>query len=201
MRPDVKTLPRSRRPRCAGFSLVELLVALTILSGVTGLLIAVLTSSEHTQRRTMARAEVQAAARQTMNLVTSELRQAGSDPRIPPVGVVGVIAADSTTLRIRADLNADGAIQTTEPSEEVIYSYNAVAQTVSRNPGTGAEVVQRGVTNLRFTYFDADNQPLTALPLSTADRALVHSVGVTFTCDAANSHPLTMTTLVTLRNQ
>ena len=193
-------LPRTRRPECAGFTLVEFLVALTIMATLMAVLTAVLMSSGHTQRRTMARAELQASARQTMELVATELRQAGSDPRIPPVGIVAVIAADSTSLHVRADLNGDGAIQTTEPSEEVTYTYNAGAETLSRDPGGGAQVLQTGVTMLRFTYFDASNQPLTALPLNATDCSLVHSIGVTFTCTAANSYPLTLATLVTLRN-
>jgi len=190
-----------RRRNDEGFTMVELLVALSIMATVIAILAAVLIGSVHTQRETMSRAEIQAAARQTVALMATELRQTGADPRIPPVGVVGVAAADSTSVRIRADLNGDGAIGTTEPSEDVTYTYNPNTQTVSRNPGTGAQALQNHVTNLRFTYFDSEDAPLTSLPLSTTDRALVHSIGLTLTCDTPDSHPLTLTTRITLRNQ
>lgn len=184
-----------------GFTLVELLVALTIMAALTVVLASVLIATLHTQRRTMSRAEVQGASRQTVALMATELRQAGSDPRIPPVGIVGVVAADSQSVHIRADLNADGAIGTAEPSENVTFSYDPNAQTVIRDPGTGAEVLQNNVTDLRFTYFDSANQPLTSLPLSATDCSLVHSIGLTLTCDASDSHPLTLTTRINLRNQ
>jgi prepilin-type N-terminal cleavage/methylation domain-containing protein len=190
-----------RRQTDAGFTLVELLVALSIMATVIGVLTAVLTGTMQTQRRTVSRAEVQGATRQTVALMATELRQAGSDPRIPPAGIVGVVAADSQSVHIRADLNADGAIGTAEPSENVTYTYNPNAQTVSRDPGTGAVALQNHVTNLRFTYFDSTNQPLTSLPLTAADCALVHSIGLTLTCDAPDSHPLTLTTRINLRNQ
>ena len=197
----MKDNDRMRRLECAGFSLVELLVAITIMAALTGILTAVLIASERTQRRTMSRAEVQAGGRQTITLMATELRQAGSDPRIPPIGVVGVVAADSQSVRIRADLDADGAIETTEPSEDISFTYDADAQVVYRDPGTGAEVLQNNVTDLRFTYFDSANLPLTTLPLSADDRSLVHSIGLTMTCDTRDSYPLTLTTRITLRNQ
>jgi prepilin-type N-terminal cleavage/methylation domain-containing protein len=197
----VKDNDRVRRPADGGFTLVELMVAITIMAALTALLTAVLISSGHTQRRTMSRAEVQSASRQTIALMATELRQTGSDPRIPPVGVVGVVTADSQSVRIRADLDADGTIETTEPSEDITFSYDANGQTVLRNPGTGAQILQNHVTEFHFTYFDSSNQPLTSLPLSAADRALVHSIGLTLTCRTAESHPLTLTTRITLRNQ
>jgi prepilin-type N-terminal cleavage/methylation domain-containing protein len=189
------------RPRCAGFTLVELLVAITIMAAVTGLLTGVLISAGHTQRRTLSRAELQGAGRQTLALMTTEIRQTGSDPHIPPIGLAGVLVASAQSVRVRADLNADGTIQTAEPSEDVTYTYDADSQTVYRNPGTGAQALQAGVTALDFTYFDSANQPLTSLPLSSSDRARVHTIGITLTCEARDSHPLTLTTLVTLRNQ
>ena len=127
---------RTQRLPDAGFTLVELLVALSIMAALTALLAGVLIATMHTQRRTLSRADVQGASRQTVALMATELRQAGSDPRIPPVGIVGVVAADSQSIHIRADLNGDGAIGTAEPSENITFSYDPNAQTVVRDPGT-----------------------------------------------------------------
>lgn len=193
---------RHRRPmQDAGFTLVELLVTLTILAVVVGLLTVIMLTSDRTHRRTLSRAEVQAAGRHTLSLMTTELRQAGADPRIPPVGVTGVVSADSVTVRVRADLNANGTFQTTEPSEDVTYRYDADDGVLYRNPGAGEEEILAGITDMRFTYFDTADQPLTAMPLSAGDRALVHTIGVSMTCAANNSQPLTLTTRITLRNQ
>jgi prepilin-type N-terminal cleavage/methylation domain-containing protein len=189
-----------RRPE-AGFTLVELLVSLTIFAVVAVILGTVIVSSNRTQRQTTHRADVQGASRAALSLMSAELSQAGADPRVPPTGIAAVSSADSTTVRVQADLNGDGVIQTTEPSEDVTYSYDASAKALLRNPGTGAAQVLINVTQLRFTYFDASDQPLTSLPLSASDRALVRSIGITFTCEENDSHPLSHSTKITLRNQ
>jgi prepilin-type N-terminal cleavage/methylation domain-containing protein len=192
---------RPRLRKSDGFSLVELMVTLTILAAVAGILSSVLVSANRTHRMTTRRAEIQASSRQALALLTTELLQAGADPSIPPVGITAIVSADSVSVRVRSDINGDGTIQTTEPSEDVTYTYNPVAKTLTRNPGSGAVSALERVTNMRFSYFDANDQPLTTLPLSATDRALVRSIGVTLTCEDRDSHPFTHTTRITLRNQ
>jgi hypothetical protein len=102
---------------------------------------------------------------------------------------------------VRADLNSNGTIQTAEPSEDITYSYNSGTRSIMRNPGTGAAAVLPNVTAMQLRYFNAANQPLTLLPLSSTDRALVHSIGLTVTAADIDSLPVTLTTRVTLRNQ
>jgi type IV pilus assembly protein PilW len=195
------TTERAHPRPSGGFTLVELLVGLTIFAVIAGILVTILVSANRTHRQTSDRADIQAASRQALSLLTAELSQAGADPKIPPAGIVGIVAADSASVRVRADLNADGAIQTTEPSEDVTYSYDANARNLLRNPGSGAVPVLQNVTAMRFSYFDIADQPLSTLPLSASDRALVRSIGVTLTCDERGSHPFTHSTRITLRNQ
>ncbi len=196
----IVSTPRAPGRSSAGFTLVELLVSLTIFAMVAGVLTTVLITANRTHRQTTHRAEIQGASRQALSLLTAELAQAGADPMIPPAGITGIVTADSTSLRVRADLNANGTIQTTEPSEDITYTYDAGAQTLSRNPGSGAAVVLQNVTDLRFTYFDAADQPLSTLPLSATHRALVRSIGITLTSSDRDSHPFTHDTRITLRN-
>ena len=192
----------TRAPRhSSGFTLLELLVTLTILAMVLLVLSSIFIATNRTHRKVNRNANLQASTRQTLSLMTTEIREAGADPAVPPIGLVGILTADSTTLRVRADLNADGAITTTEPSEDVTYSYVAGSKTVQRNPGTGASDLLKNVTAIRFTYFDGTNTPLTTLPLSAADRLAVHSIGVTITCLDRDSQTLTLDNRIFLRNQ
>jgi len=195
-------MPLTSRHRAdAGMTLIEILVGLVIFSLVTVALTTILFSSTRVGTRTAKRADVQGGCRQALSLMSTELRQAGVDPRIPPVGIVGIMSADSVNIRVRGDLNGDGVIQTTEPSEDVTYSFVDSTGVLSRNPGAGAQVVLSNITDMRLTYFDASNTPLTALPLSATDAARVLSIGVSITAEEADSRPITLATRITLRNR
>lgn len=192
---------RMRRRDETGMTLVELLVAIWI-SAIVGLALStILFSSTRVGSRTSRRAEVQGAARQTLSLVCTELRQAGADPRIPPSGIAGLVWADSVSIRVRADLNGDGAIQIAEPSEDVTYSWSDSADVLSRNGGAGAATVLSGVTDFSLRYFGAGDSALTQLPLSASDRSLVKSIQLSFTAQDGDSRPLTLTSRITLRNR
>ncbi|HUK63174.1 MAG TPA: prepilin-type N-terminal cleavage/methylation domain-containing protein [Dongiaceae bacterium] len=191
--------PAALRQR--GMTLIEVLVATAILTGVIAMVMTILISTTHLHSKTMRRVEAQGDARQALSLLSMEVRQAGADPSNPPVGVTAVVQADSVTLRVRSDLNGNGVIDTAEPSEDVTYHYDPGSRTLTRNPGAGAATLLTGVSNLRFSFFDAAGNPLLAMPLSAADAALVHSVGVTFATVGRDSVTLNLSTTITLRNQ
>ena len=193
--------PGNRLDSNRGMTLVELLITTAILGIVLLVVTGIMLSSSRLETRTVRRATVQAASRQALALMTTELRQAGADPGNPPAGVVGIVSADSNQVRVRADLNGDGAIQTAEPSEDVTYSYNDTTNSISRNPGSGPTDLISNVTDMRLSYFDAANQPITPLPLSTANAARVTAIGLTITSESRDSHPITLTTRITLRNR
>jgi type IV pilus assembly protein PilW len=192
--------PRSRNRAEAGLTLVELMVTVTVIGLVLAILTGVLSSTGRVQGRTVRRAAIQADSRQTLALMTNEIRQAGADPSMPPVGIVGIVSADSVSVHIRADLSGDGVIQTAEPSEDVTYAYNAGQQILTRNPGSGAVTLMSNVTAVRFSYYDDANQLVLPMPLSATDAARVHSIGLTITCENKDSTPLTLNTRIALRN-
>ena len=181
-------------------TLIELMVAIAILAVATFTVTSIMISSSRMQARTARRADVQADCRQLVALMSAELRQAGADPRDPPIGLAGIVAGDAGLIHVRADLNGDGLIGTTEPSEDVTYALNDTTGVVTRDPGTGPDVALENVTSLVFTYFDEDNAPLATLPLSVADAARVRSIGLSITSVDRDSQPFTLTTRVSLRN-
>lgn len=190
-----------RTARESGFTLAELMIVLLVLAIVISAITAVLLSSSRQTQTTSARAGAQGGARQALSLMTTEVRQAGADPSIPPVGIVGIVSGDSISVHVRADLDGNGTISTTEPSEDVTYRWDSGARTLSRNPGTGASTLIGNVTQAQFTYFDDTNAAITALPLSATDAARVKSIGMSFTVSERGAQPVTLTTRVNLRNR
>ena len=185
----------------SGKTLVELLVTTTILGIVLMTVSTIMLSSSRVQSRTVRRAEIQSSSRQALSLMATELRQAGADPSNLPAGVIGIVAGEADMVHLRADLNGDGVIQTAEPSEDVTYRYDNIAHVVTRDSGPGPAAILLHVTGMQLSYYDAANQALVTLPLSTSDAARVKTVGLTITSEYRDSKPITLTTRITLRNR
>ena len=192
-------LPR-HRPANAGMTLVELMVTLAILALVTIIVTGILFATGKMHTRTARRAEVQMSAREGLSMMTTEIRQAGADPANPPIGLVGLVTASATQIRTRCDVNGDGTLQTTEPSEDITYNYDSAAKTLTRNPGSGAVILVSSVTSMSFAYYNAAGTAITPLPLTATNAALVRAVGVTVTTEDRDSRPLTLNTRIALRN-
>ena len=190
----------ARRRSEAGFTLIELMISVGVLGIVVLGVTAVLMSSGRAESRTVRRARVTGDTRQTMFLMTTEIRQAGADPSNPPIGVIGLVSAGNRSIHVRADLNGNGVIETAEPSEDITYAWDSTAKVIRRDPGTGAAVVDSNVTAFAFTYFDNTGLPVVPTPLSAADCARVCSVGVAMTARDRDSQPITLTARIALRN-
>ncbi|MCI0452283.1 MAG: prepilin-type N-terminal cleavage/methylation domain-containing protein [Candidatus Latescibacteria bacterium] len=180
-----------------GITLVELVVTVIVLGIVLLVVNQVFFSTTRIYGSTSTRANQQMNARAGVSVMITELRPAGSDPA--EQGIQGVLAAQSDTVHVQADLSGDGAIQTAEPSEDIMYFYDAGTQAVMRDPGTGPEVMIPNVTACAFTYFDVNNQPLVA-PLAGNQLELVRSIGIDITTQTDQGGQMTVSTRVALRN-
>jgi type II secretory pathway component PulJ len=181
-----------------GLTFIEVMITAVMLGTVLAVVSAVFYSSNDTYRETSRRVNLQRNARLGMDIMVKELRHAGCDPA--GVGVSAIIFASSDSLRIQADLDGDGVIETAEPSEDVTYFYNGVSQILFRDPGTGPQALVPNVSNLVFGYLDANNQPLGPLPLTPQTAAQVRSIAITITTRDREGEEVTLTTAAALRN-
>lgn len=181
----------------AGVTLVELMISLVILGVVLAVVNGVFISSNRLYSQTAVRAGQQMSGRVSLSVMMTELRTAGCDPA--QQGIVGIVDASETSAHVQADFNGDGAIGTAEPSENITYTWDPNAETLSRDPGTGPQVVMRNVTAFEFHYFDAANQELVP-PLTAAQRDLIRSIQITATTETRRGGELTSDTRVSLRN-
>lgn len=144
---------------CDGFSLLELIIAMTITIAVLGLAATLLASSFNVRARENQKTDALADAQRAVNIMTREIANAG-------FGLTnnGLVEADSTatTIRIRSNLNAFDS-QTTSSSisdrnEDVKYSlYTAGGDSyiVRLDIGTQNQttVLANRVDTLNIRYF------------------------------------------------
>ena len=154
------TEPNARRPD-SGFSLIELLIAMTITITLLGLTSGFLASSFNVRARENQKTDALADAQRALNIMTREIANTGFG-----LSNNGIVAADSneTAIRVRANLNAFDS-QTTSNSindrnEDVKYSlYSAGSDSyiVRLDIGTQNQttVLANRVDALRIRYYPA----------------------------------------------
>ena len=179
-----------------GLTFTELMIALAIFGVIMVVIFSFLTGARDSYSDTRERAQYQQSVRAVMSLVTREIRSTGCDPTDMGFDYFGV--ADDDRISCRMDLNADRDFLDTGPDENITYSF--VGGDLTRNNGTGDQVILRGIQNLTFTYFDADGNQMAGVPLSAANRALVRFVGINIQGQTDRGEPVTYATRIALRN-
>ncbi len=176
----------------AGFSLVELLVAMVVASIVMAAISSVYASLTRSYTTQNVAADVQQAARAGIDFMAEDIMLAGLDP----AGTAGatIEVANSTNIGFTADRNMDGAIDN-DDFERITY-YNNTANLrlevcidrANCNPYNPADpdnpdnfqLFIDNVTNLTFTYLDANGNDL-GNPVPPADLADIRTVVITMT--------------------
>ena len=179
-----------------GLTFTELMIALAIFGVIMAVIFGFLSGARNSYGDTRERAQYQQSMRAVMSLVTRELRSTGCDPS--GAGFDYFAVADDDQMVCRMDLNGDADFTDLGPDENISYTF--VNGTLVRNNGTGDQVILRGITNMAFTYFDANGTQLAAVPLTPANRALVRYVGINIEGETDRGEPVVYTTRVALRN-
>jgi type IV pilus assembly protein PilW len=193
--------------RAVGFSLVELLVAMTIGLVVLGGLYGVFTVQNKTFSKQELIVEMQQNARAAMDMMSREIRMAGYDPRnlnsdSNQTNNFFGVTVNSTQLQIKADLDGGGSIDASS-QENIIYAFNSANKKITRNIGAGAQTFAENVDSFTFAYLDGSGNV-------TSSSADVRQLRITITVRTAKPDPAyagnggyrtyALTSVVTLRN-
>jgi prepilin-type N-terminal cleavage/methylation domain-containing protein len=181
-----------------GLTLVEIMMTLLIFATVLAVVNNVFFTTQGLYTRTQQRAGMQMSTRAGLAVMMTELRSMGCDPM--EQGIAGLRLATADSCRFQSDISGDGAIQTVEPSEDIVYFFDSGQETVFRDPGTGPQLFITNVTQFAFVYFDANNQPLGPLPLGSQLISQVRSVGITITAETPRAGEINTATRIGLRN-
>ena len=167
--------PNTRRAD-AGFSLIELMIAMTLTITIMGLTTGFIAGSFNVRARENQKTDALADTQRALNIMTREIANAGFG-----LSSNGIVAADSneTAIRVRANLNAfDGQTSSnsiSDRNEDVKYSLYAAGSDsyiVRLDIGTQNQttVLANRVDALRIRYYPAKvNYTLTSnCDISTA---------------------------------
>lgn len=184
--------------RNEGLTLVEVMMTLLIFATVLTVVNSVFFTTQGLYTRTQQRAEMQMSTRAGLNLMATEIRALGCDPT--EAGIAGLRTARADSCRFQSDTNGDGVIQVNEPSEDIVYYYDADAEIVYRDPGTGPQEFITNVSGFAFQYFDVDNVQMGPLPLASNAISDVRSIGIVITAESRRSGEINTSTRIGLRN-
>ncbi|MGD9058170.1 MAG: prepilin-type N-terminal cleavage/methylation domain-containing protein [Desulfobacterales bacterium] len=186
--------------RAAGFTLVEVLVCLALLSILFGTIYRSFSSVNRSYTKENVKAGVQQKARIGIDLMARDIRLAGLDPLAE--ANAGFISAgtNTTSIQFTADLNYDGDI--IDPFENITYNLNGdrLEQTSDLGTGISVDTLLDNVTALTFTYLDASDTAL-AEPIPVDQIASV-LISLTVQRPSGRDDPIsrTYTTRVRCRN-
>lgn len=188
----------------AGFSLVELIVAMTITLVLLGLVTSLFARAMGSRERESRKADALTSARAALSSISREIGNSGFG-----LSDNGIVIANSGSQRIRVRANLSNNDYTTdEAGEDVSYYFDAGTQSIVRyspneNPTT-AIIVNR-ISNVTFTYFDyvATSSTPTTTTTPSANTGRVR-ITVTVLLDPVQGQPnnqsVTFSSDVTLRN-
>lgn len=126
-----------------GFSLIELLVSVTVLVLAFGGLASLLIQNARINKAQRMTAEVQANARNTLSMVVQALRSAGWDPTNAGIATVNLdpdTSDDISEIEVFADVNEDG--DTDDADEQILI----------RHLGSSREVVWRPTSDTTASF-------------------------------------------------
>ena len=174
-----KAIPYSCKYGNSGFTLIEVMVAMTIMSVVMVMVISVTTSLNRSNTTQNVAAGVQQVTRAGVDIMTRNIRMAGLNPlNINPIGIV---QATSDSIRFQYDTNGSGTIATNainDANEDMGYLLNGNKQLIRQLNGKASSnrSLVDNVSDLTFRYLDADNA-------QTSDLSAIRTIEISLTVE------------------
>ena len=139
----------------AGFSLLELIIAMTITLAVMVAASSLLASSLRTRTRENLRSEALAAAQRALNIMSREVSNSG-------YGLTdnGIVAVDSNASSIRVRANLDNNTDLNGIDEDVRFilqpatSNNQIVRYDNSNAGSPPPILATNISTLTIKYLD-----------------------------------------------
>ena len=205
-----------------GFSLIELLVAMTIMLLLMGVTITLFSGGLSIRARQSRRSDALVSSQAALNVMSREIANSGFgiyNDSVTRVANNGIILADSNEHRIHIRANVDNSVTysagvpglTSSPGEDITYFLDSASGSIVRyDPNALAgvsttSVVVNKISDVTFEYFNysAGSSTVTQTSTPAANTGRVR-ITVLVRLDPVQGQPnnqtVTFTSDVTLRN-
>lgn len=170
-----------------GFTAIELLVSLAILSIALTSIYSMYMSFIRTCTKEGAKIRVQQNVRSGLDMMIRDIRLAGLDPEA--TGDFGIVAISPQRIQFTADLDMDGEVDDADATdgidtpdmEHMAYEYDGnntlrmFLYKANGDPETD-EILAENVTDLTFTYYDSNDD-------TTSDLDAIRTVDIRMTVE------------------
>lgn len=203
-------MKRTGKNKNVGFSIIELLVAMTIMLILLALISGIFARALSTRQFESSRTDALTSSQAALNVISREVANSGYGIREDDDSASnGLVLTDCTQKRIHIRANVDNDnMTTTEPGEDVTYFYDAATKSIVRyDPNDVPQVsgLVNRVSEVTFLYFDytGSSSTPTQRTTPTSDTGRVR-INVTVFLEDVQGQPknqkVTFTSDITLRN-
>jgi prepilin-type N-terminal cleavage/methylation domain-containing protein len=194
-----------------GYSLIELILAMTIMLIVLGLAFSLFGKSLTTRQRESSRTDALTAAQAALNVISREISNSGYG-----LTTNGIVSGDSNDRQLHIMSNVINTnLVVTDPGEDLTYFYEPATQSILRydanknGPGSGeTSIIINRISNVEFRYFDyvganpvgTEVLPATGSKVNTGRLRVKITVALEPTAGQPNPSNVQLISDVTLRN-
>jgi type IV pilus assembly protein PilW len=176
-----------KNDRACGFTLMELLVSMSIGMVVLAALAKTFTVQSRQNTAEEQVAQMQGNARAALDLMVREIHMAKYNPAGTAFSSAYGVTYSASQLEVKADMDGNGTISTSSGSvEDIIYARDAANNYITRKLGSGtAEIVADNITAFTFAYYDANGSAVT----SSGNSGNIRKVTINITARTAKPDP------------
>lgn len=203
------SMKHTKKNKSAGFSIIEMMLAMTITLVLLGLVSGILARALSTRQRESSRTDALTASQAALNVISREVANSGYGIIDDDDASNGLVLADCTNrkLHLRANVDNDN-LTTTEPGEDVTYFWDQATESIVRydpNDVPKLSGVVNRISDVNFEYYDYTGSNSTGVKRTTptVDTGRVR-ITVTVNLENVPGQPkdqqVTFTSDITLRN-
>lgn len=202
-------MKRRKNNKVAGFSLIELIIAMTIAIVLLGLVSTLFARVMGTRQRESRRTDALTSAQAALNVMSREIANSGYG-----INTNGIVTGDSHQKRLHFRANVvNNDLTTTSPGEDLTYFYDTNTESIVRYDAHGVNattpslsVIVNRISDVTYEYYDyelSSSTPSAAKTIPTSDTGRIR-ITITVKLEPVQGQPdnqfVKFTSDVTLRN-